>query len=356
MVSFAVPKLKLGQVKPKLDEAVAQTRGVLGGIREVNDALGPSPWKGAIEAEEGEGSPGMMPLTPRFMMTPRIHTTQTPRTPASLKRRRSRLTSPEGATPGVLAMMEGINDAASMLRSQTEMLEEAIISAQAAGNSIARARAVLEELLAEAVMLASRCRSTQNATSTGAALAALLRTAKRFEHSGPIQTKPAENVMAEVFLRVLAPAWTLQRTSRNTLTHTNDLMSLPDLDANTLRDALKQRFTRGVPYTYAGDVVVSVNPCRDMGNMCEAILLAYRSASRDDPDDLGTRAKLPPHLFKLADEVLTQVQDHPPAKGSTTHTVEGGLLNHSIIISGESGAGIQHCRAYVVAEAPSQPP
>lgn len=334
---IAVPKLRLRQEKPKLDEVVAQTRGVLGGIREVNDVL--EPWTRAAEVDDD--SRDTIQLTPRFMRTPRVCAEKLPQTIGSLRRARSRLTSPDGSTLGVMAAMEEIDNVANMLRSQTERLEEALAVAQLAGSPMASARAVLEEMIAEAIMLAARCHSTQNATGTGAALAVMLRTAKRFQAGGdPIQTKSAESVMAELFVRVLKPVWTLQRTARNTLTHTNDLMSLPHLNANTLRDALKQRFTRGVPYTYAGDVLVSVNPCRDMGNMCEAILLAYRSTSRYDPDDLGTRAKLPPHLFKLADEVLTHVQDHPPASGSSTHTTDGSLLNHAIIISGESGAGV----------------
>ena len=53
--------------------------------------------------------------------------------------------------------------------------------------------------------------------------------------------------MRSTFVRLLSPQYTPDGFGKNQLTHTNNLLQLPHLDPESLRDTLKMRYGKGVP-------------------------------------------------------------------------------------------------------------
>jgi myosin heavy subunit len=95
-----------------------------------------------------------------------------------------------------------------------------------------------------------------------------------------------------------------------------DMISLPDLTADTMRGNLLLRFESQLIYTYTGSILVSVNPYKDLP------IYDMGSVRRYMGQRLGA---LPPHVFAIADVAF-----------SNTLEFES---DQSVVISGESGAG-----------------
>ena len=107
-----------------------------------------------------------------------------------------------------------------------------------------------------------------------------------------------------------------------------DLISLPQLSKESILETLKTRFQHEVVYTYVGDIVVSVNPFKNVGCVGADIRRRYKG---------GVRSKLPPHIYALVD--------------ATYHEMMSNGISQSILISGESGAGkteaMKVCLAFI---------
>ena len=71
----------------------------------------------------------------------------------------------------------------------------------------------------------------------------------------------------------------------------NDMISLPTLTKEAILDNLKKRFKSELVYTYVGDIVISVNPFKNVGNTGKAIRNKYKG---------GSRTALPPHIYARA--------------------------------------------------------
>eukprot|EP00730_Choanoeca_flexa_P005620 TRINITY_DN11985_c2_g3_i1.p1 TRINITY_DN11985_c2_g3~~TRINITY_DN11985_c2_g3_i1.p1 ORF type:complete len:1067 (+),score=311.13 TRINITY_DN11985_c2_g3_i1:157-3201(+) len=95
-----------------------------------------------------------------------------------------------------------------------------------------------------------------------------------------------------------------------------DAILLEPVSEDTFMDNLKLRFSNGYCYTYIGEVVVSVNPYRDLGIYGDEKIKEYRSR------EMYERA---PHIFALADAAY--------------RTMKRLSQDTCIVISGESGAG-----------------
>ena len=95
-----------------------------------------------------------------------------------------------------------------------------------------------------------------------------------------------------------------------------DAVLLAEVSMPTLVENVRVRLTKGRIYTYIGEVVVSVNPYRDLPLYDRSVMEEYRGR------EIWER---PPHLFALADAA------HRSLKRSGQDA--------SILISGESGAG-----------------
>ncbi|XP_037794658.1 unconventional myosin IC-like isoform X1 [Penaeus monodon] len=81
-------------------------------------------------------------------------------------------------------------------------------------------------------------------------------------------------------------------------------------------DNLKKRYHENVIYTYIGQVLVSVNPYKDLGLYTDALLEKYRNVNFYE---------VPPHVFAITENAY--------------RTMTSEVTDHCILISGESGAG-----------------
>lgn len=94
----------------------------------------------------------------------------------------------------------------------------------------------------------------------------------------------------------------------------NDLLQLTELTAQTIVSTVTERFARKLPCTYAGDILISLNPYAWVeGAHSDEVAAAYKGRA------IG---ELPPHLYAIA---------------SAIHAAEDSRRH--IVICGESGAG-----------------
>ncbi|XP_030365502.1 unconventional myosin-IXb isoform X5 [Strigops habroptila] len=96
----------------------------------------------------------------------------------------------------------------------------------------------------------------------------------------------------------------------------DDLCNLPDLTETTLLEDLKCRFLKHKIYTYAGSILIAINPFKFLPIYNPKYVKMYEN------HQLG---KLEPHIFAIADVAY--------------HTMLKKHVNQCIVISGESGSG-----------------
>uniref|UniRef100_A0A8C8S919 Myosin IXB n=1 Tax=Pelusios castaneus TaxID=367368 RepID=A0A8C8S919_9SAUR len=96
----------------------------------------------------------------------------------------------------------------------------------------------------------------------------------------------------------------------------DDLCNLSNLTETTLLENLKHRFLKQKIYTYAGSILIAINPFRFLPIYNPKYVKMY------DNHQLG---KLEPHIFAIADVAY--------------HTMLKKHVNQCIVISGESGSG-----------------
>ncbi len=94
-------------------------------------------------------------------------------------------------------------------------------------------------------------------------------------------------------------------------------------------DSLRRRALQDMIYTNAGDVLISVNPYKNISGLYDSPL--HYLDLPDDEDIEKTSAK--PHVFAIANYALLQLLQASADTGSEMP------INQSIIVSGESGAG-----------------
>ncbi|XP_067824743.1 unconventional myosin-IXb-like [Heptranchias perlo] len=96
----------------------------------------------------------------------------------------------------------------------------------------------------------------------------------------------------------------------------DDLCNLPRLTEETILQTFKTRFLNKKIYTYAGSILIAINPFRFLPIYNPKYVKMYES------HQLG---KLEPHIFAIADVAY--------------HTMLRKQVNQCIVISGESGSG-----------------
>ncbi|KAM6107411.1 LOW QUALITY PROTEIN: unconventional myosin-IXb [Pterocles gutturalis] len=96
----------------------------------------------------------------------------------------------------------------------------------------------------------------------------------------------------------------------------DDLCNLPNLTEATLLENLKCRFLKHKIYTYAGSILIAINPFKFLPIYNPKYVKMYEN------HQLG---KLEPHIFAIADVAY--------------HTMLKKHVNQCIVISGESGSG-----------------
>lgn len=100
-------------------------------------------------------------------------------------------------------------------------------------------------------------------------------------------------------------------------TNIDDLIRLNSLSENALLHILRGRFSEDVIYTFVSSILIAVNPFKSLEIYGDEAIEAYRTST--------DKSSLPPHIFRTTDDVY---------RGLLATS-----LPHSIIISGESGAG-----------------
>lgn len=96
-----------------------------------------------------------------------------------------------------------------------------------------------------------------------------------------------------------------------------DLAALPTLDEKALLEEIRVRYDRGCIYTYIGDILIAVNPYKN--------ILLYGPEYGERYTDVKVRSQLPPHIYAISDRCYQNLR----RTGK----------NQCCVVSGESGAG-----------------
>jgi len=99
----------------------------------------------------------------------------------------------------------------------------------------------------------------------------------------------------------------------------NDMCNMQELTKESILGLLKDRFKKEIVYTYVGDIVVSVNPFKNVGCVGKSIRNKYKKGGAQNGQ------LLMPHIYHLVDQTYSQMMMEQKSQ--------------SILISGESGAG-----------------
>ncbi|WWC59169.1 uncharacterized protein I303_101717 [Kwoniella dejecticola CBS 10117] len=110
------------------------------------------------------------------------------------------------------------------------------------------------------------------------------------------------------------------------LESSEDLASLSNLNEPSVLHAIATRYSRHLPYTYSGIVLVALNPFSPLAIYGPEIIQAYSGRKKGE---------LEPHLFAIAEEALDCMR-RGSGGGGTDPT---GAGDQTIVVSGESGAG-----------------
>lgn len=103
----------------------------------------------------------------------------------------------------------------------------------------------------------------------------------------------------------------------NGFTAVEDMTTLYNLTEESLLQNLEIRYKQKKIYTYTGSILVSVNPYEILPLYTPDVVRQYFGKQR---------GSLPPHIFAIADAAYSSMAEEHK--------------NQSVIISGESGAGI----------------
>eukprot|EP00127_Corallochytrium_limacisporum_P000754 Clim_evm40s25 gene=Clim_evmTU40s25 len=98
--------------------------------------------------------------------------------------------------------------------------------------------------------------------------------------------------------------------------HYNDMIDLPELHDGGLLHNLRQRYQEGIIYTYTAQILVALNPYKQLDIYGEKVMIQYRGNELQDRD---------PHVYAVCDQAYERMRKYSKPQ--------------ALLISGESGAG-----------------
>ena len=115
-----------------------------------------------------------------------------------------------------------------------------------------------------------------------------------------------------------------------------DLINLPYLHEPAILCCLQQRYDFGNIYTYTGPILIAVNPFKKVNLYSPQTLELYYNVGLLKAQGIENSTRLAPHVYAIADAAFRSMM-------STIHANVPRSCDQSILISGESGAGIYKC-------------
>jgi myosin V len=135
------------------------------------------------------------------------------------------------------------------------------------------------------------------------------------------------------------------------LENLDDLCMMNNLHEAPLIHILRRRWMDDRIYTYASEVLISVNPYKTIPGLYDNPLAYFSSlddADEEENDSPGNSkpgaSSLLPHAYYIANAALNRLMLASPSSEAThsandNSETSGKAINQSVIISGESGAG-----------------
>ncbi|CAO1620791.1 unnamed protein product [Sympodiomycopsis kandeliae] len=112
------------------------------------------------------------------------------------------------------------------------------------------------------------------------------------------------------------PAFDISRQNPPRFELSENIADLTFLSEAGVAHCLRQRYHRGLIYTYSGLFLVAVNPYHQLPIYTDSVVASYKGRRREENA---------PHVFAIADEAMRNMLDNRE--------------NQSLLITGESGAG-----------------
>jgi myosin-5 len=124
----------------------------------------------------------------------------------------------------------------------------------------------------------------------------------------------------------------------------NDMSKMGDLNEASIIALLRRRFSNGDIYTLNGDILLSINPYRDLAGMYDTYTGFEKPANKDQQQK--------PHLYAVADNAYQNMRGTDPdgADESLKYPAsdQRNCKAQSILVNGESGAGKTEASKYIV--------
>jgi myosin heavy subunit len=102
----------------------------------------------------------------------------------------------------------------------------------------------------------------------------------------------------------------------------NNLIKLFHLNEPSILEAINQRYFEDIIYTYTGEILIAVNPFKSLTIYDNDKMIEYRNNSDIENE---------PHIYQLSNKVYNEKN-----------------IDHSILVSGESGAGKTQTTKYIM--------
>lgn len=136
--------------------------------------------------------------------------------------------------------------------------------------------------------------------------------------------------------KIVKKTTTLEFHSSHMVDDYTNICNLDNISEAPILDILRRRYSRESFCIYAADILISLNPYKNL--TCETPLRYLDLRDHSHEDDEETEAELEPHPFAIANNSLRSLIFNSDER---ENNLKAGKIrvNQSLIVSGESGAG-----------------